>query len=151
MILKSPTLPFLFAALLTALPAHPSEKLSGPLKATITEVVDGDTVKARVQIWLHQTIDVSVRLRGIDTPELRGRCHEERMLARRAQRRLNTLLQSETGYAPVTLSNISQGKYGGRVIAIVQNREGHSLGDILLQEKIAKPYQKRRSKNHWCS
>jgi endonuclease YncB( thermonuclease family) len=48
--------------------------LEGPVTATVERVVDGDTLAVRAKIWIGHEIDVLVRLRGIDAPELRGDC-----------------------------------------------------------------------------
>ncbi len=60
------------------------EVLSGPVPATVIEVMDGDTVKVRARIWLGQDLSTRVRLAGIDAPELNGGCARERALAERA-------------------------------------------------------------------
>ena len=51
--------------------------LPGPYPAEIVSVLDGDTFEARVRIWFGQEITTLVRIRGIDAPELKGRCGDE--------------------------------------------------------------------------
>ena len=48
------------------------ETLPGPIPAEVLKVVDGDTLEVEARIWLGQGVQVSVRLRGVDTPELRA-------------------------------------------------------------------------------
>ncbi len=82
--------------------AHPAEVL---------RVLDGDTFEARVHLWPGLDITTRVRLRGIDAPELKARCGEERTKAEAARDALRAILdQGEVGIARVTLD-----KYGGRV------------------------------------
>lgn len=131
--------------------ARAADYLAGPVEARVIRVIDGDTVKVTAKIWLDQTIEISVRLRGIDTPELKSACSLERALAEKARKRLHVLLHTQDGTpSAITLRRISQGKYGGRVIADVNNGQGISVGDVLLREKIARPYRAQQKKRPWC-
>lgn len=141
----------LFVFILTSVTATAAERLSGPIQATVVRVIDGDSLKVRAKIWIGQTIDISVRLRGIDTPELAASCPLERQLAQKARQRLISLLKASKGTASITLRNISQGKYGGRVVAYVDNKDGLSVGDILLKENIARPYRRNQARTAWCN
>jgi micrococcal nuclease len=51
-------------------------------KATIIEVVDGDTVTALIRLGLYLTATHRLRLLGIDTPELRGPTREAGLAAK---------------------------------------------------------------------
>ena len=42
------------------------------VNATVLRIIDGDTIHVRATIWPRQTWNGNIRLRGIDTPELRG-------------------------------------------------------------------------------
>ena len=78
-------------------------------------VIDGDTFEARVRVWPGMDITTRVRLRGIDAPELRARCDDERVKALAARDALARLLaEGEVG-----ISRVGQDKYGGRVDADV--------------------------------
>lgn len=125
----------------------PLEKtLKGPINAIITQVVDGDTVKVEVQTWLNQTLNTSVRIDGIDTPELRGRCDLERDKAQDARAMVNRLAPVGT---LVTLHRISSGKYANRVVAEVITPDGQSLAQALLDAQLARPYDGGR-RQPWC-
>jgi endonuclease YncB( thermonuclease family) len=121
------------------------EELAGPIPAEIVEVIDGDTVKLRAHIWLGQEVEISVRLAGIDTPELRGDCDAERHLALQARDYLATLLAGAT----VSLRDVAYDKYGGRVVAQVSDAAGHDLGTALVAAGYARLYDggKRAA---WC-
>ena len=54
--------------------------------------MDGDTCKMRVEIWPDITVETSVRLRGIDAPEIAGKCASEKVLAKAARDDLSGLL-----------------------------------------------------------
>lgn len=122
-----------------------SDDLAGPISAEVLKIVDGDTIKVRAMIWVDQTVEVSVRLRGIDAPELfRAKCPAEKLLAKTAK-------ASVTAATPVgsivKLSNIKQDKYGGRVIASVASNEGEGLSERLLAQGNAIAYGAPKP---WC-
>ena len=139
----------LTAAVATALLPAPSsparEVFAGPVSAVVERVIDGDTIAVRARIWIDQEISLIVRVRGIDAPENRADCAAERALARRATAYLTAATQ--TGH--VTLSEISGGKYFGRVLARVETAEGRDVAKSLLRVRLARPYQ-GRSRRPWC-
>lgn len=122
-----------------------SETLPGPYPATVERVVDGDTLAVRVTIWLGQELSVLVRIRGIDAPEMRGRCRRERELAREAADHLTAL----TGGGPVRLTNIAGGKYHGRVVADVAGAGSSDLARAMLAPGLARRYD-GGSRSGWC-
>lgn len=135
------------AACLTPVGSGPalSETLSGPIPATIERVVDGDTLAVRAHIWLGQEIRVLVRIRGIDTPELRGRCDMETRRAERAAERTTDATEAGT----VTLFRIAPDKYHGRVLADVTLADGRDLASVLLNTGAARRYD-GTARGDWC-
>ncbi len=127
--------------------AGSSRFLSGPVEAYVEKVIDGDTLRVRAKIWIDQEIRVLVRVKGVDTPELRRpRCHKERELARKAK----SLTFATVANRRVRLSNIHRGKYAGRVVADVTTEDGVNLAHKLLASGQAKPYRRRRYQG-WCT
>ena len=60
--------------------------------------IDGDTFEARVNLWPGLDVTTRVRLRGIDAPEMKARCDEERIKAEAARDALRAILdQGEVG------------------------------------------------------
>ncbi len=55
-------------------------------------MIDGDTFEARVRIWPGMDVTTKVRLRGIDAPEMRARCEDERAKALAARDALAQIL-----------------------------------------------------------
>lgn len=109
-----------------------ADPLPGPIPAEVIKIVDGDTVKVRAHIWVDQTVEISVRLRGIDAPELyRPKCAAEKALARTAK--ASVAASSPVG-STVTLSDITRDKYGGRVVASVTTSDGETLAARLLAQ-----------------
>lgn len=119
--------------------------LPGPIPAEVVEVVDGDTLRVRAQIWLDQTVETRVRLTGIDAPELHNSsCDAEREAGERARTRLAQLAQSRL----VVLEDIRPDKYGGRVLARVRGPNG-DLGRDMLEDGYALPYS-GSNRGKWC-
>jgi endonuclease YncB( thermonuclease family) len=115
--------------------AYPRDDVSGPVAASVLRVIDGDTFVADAHVWPGETVRVSVRIRGIDAPELHSRCAAERVAATQARAALAGLL----GSGPVTISNIGGDKYYGRVLADVATGEG-DVAPRMLSRALAKPY-----------
>jgi endonuclease YncB( thermonuclease family) len=132
-----------FAALPTALSAR--ERLPGPVQADVIRVHDGDTLQVRARIWMGQVISTKVRLAGVDTPELRGRCHREQRMAEAAR----DFVKRKLNDPRVTLHDIRYGKYAGRVLARVITARGEDLGAALIAAGLARPYRGRR-RGSWC-
>ena len=119
--------------------------LPGPFPFELVEVIDGDTFRARVDIWLGQSVTVKVRLKGVDTPEMNGKCAAEKKLARQAKAFAENWLRKNQAQ----LTNVHYGTYAGRVLATAQIKNGDSLSAALLAENLAKPYRGRRAQ--WCA
>ncbi len=99
----------------------------------ISCVVDGDT------FWVSGE---KVRLEGIDAPEIKGACTYERDLARRATNRLSDILSRQQ----FTLRRSGTDRYG-RTLARADTPHGE-VGDILVNEGLARPWRGRREQ--WC-
>lgn len=135
----------IFAAFWAALlPSTHAETLPGPIPAEIIRVIDGDTVHVRAQIWINQSIEISVRVAEIDTPEVhRPSCSAERELANRATDEAREFLG-----AKVLLHNIHNGKYAGRVVAEVHHRTRGRLSEHLLALGLAVADD---AEDPWCA
>ena len=105
----------------------------GPFASDMMRVVDGDTFKARVPIWFGQEITTSVRVRGFDAPEVKGKCAEESKAAAEATDMLREILSS----GPVTLHDIGPDKYFGRVVAQVHVKLKDGIDTDVAQMMIA--------------
>ena len=100
-------------------------------------VVDGDT------IW-HG--GVKIRLADIDTPEVFSpRCASEAALGRQATERLLELINA--GPFEVVPSGSRDADRYGRKLRVLE-RHGRSLGDTLIAEGLARPWDGAR--RSWC-
>ncbi|UYO01345.1 MAG: thermonuclease family protein [Devosia sp.] len=102
----------------------------------VTCVVDGDT------FWLD---GVKYRIADINTPEVgQPSCAAEASLGRRATSRLAELL----GAGPFSLAHIDRDEdQYGRKLRLVE-RDGRSIGPILVAEGLAHEWRGRRES--WC-
>lgn len=131
-------------ALTTSAAISPSsaEALPGPILAQVVHIVDGDTLTVRAEIWPGIEAYETVRVLGIDAPEMKGACESERALAREAK----GMLQRLAG-ARVWLSEIGRDRYG-RILARVYGGSGE-LGEAMIQAGLARPYDGGRRRG-WC-
>ena len=113
--------------------------------ALVTDVYDGDTITVDAEVWPDMGWTGSVRVRNVDTPEIRGACDQEKRLAIAARDYVRAMLMDES----VTLTEVENDRYGGRVLAHVHLKGGESLANLL----IAKGYGRRYdggSRQGWC-
>lgn len=130
--------------------AQAGERLAGPVPAEVVAVIDGGTLEVRAHIWLGRELDIRVRLAGIEAPELKGKCAQERSLATQARAYLRArLAPREDRAAQVWLRNIRHGKYAGRVLARVQTADGEDLSRGLMAAGLARPYT-GGTRATWC-
>lgn len=125
--------------------SNAAEILPGPYAGAVERVVDGDTLAVRVTVWLGQELRVLVRVRGVDAPELRGRCEAEKAEAREAAAALTRFVADGS----VVLSAIEGDKYYGRVVADVATPDGRHVGLALLSGGFVRPYD-GGSRSGWC-
>lgn len=116
-------------------------------QASPGRVVDGDTFDASVLIWTAPATlmpEIRVRVSGIDTPELRGKCQPERERAIEAR----AFTESWLGRAGVVyLRDIRLGMYE-RVEARVLDPNGRELGLDLVAAGLARVSTGTRK--GWC-
>ncbi len=119
--------------------------LRGGHAAEVLRVIDGDTFEARVRIWPGMEVTTKVRLRGIDAPEMRARCEDERVKAIAARDALTRILSE----GAVGVSRIGQDKYGGRVDADVSTAKTSDVSATMLERGLARRYSGGRRES-WC-
>lgn len=133
----------------------PSFVLADYGSARVDEVVaiyDGDTFTANVHEWPAVIGErIKVRIAGINAPERRSRCAtetekvRERELAAEARIYLVERLRDAN---EIELRKIDRGSFF-RLLAEVY-LDGENLGDELLQQGLALPYQEGQGGKAWC-
>ena len=106
---------------------------------------DGDTLRIIMPGLPPELSEMLVRVAGVDTPEIRGKCISERVSAIRAR---DFVIRSLTEARSVSFCNPKWGKYGKRVIAEVM-LDGKSLAGTLIERGLGRPYHGGRRKG-WC-
>lgn len=132
------------ALLLIAMPAHGAEKYPGPYRMTVERVLDGDSIKGRVSVWPGTVIEATIRIDGIDTPELRGKCEAEKQKAREARDYLRAML----GGMPLVY-DVRPDKYGGRYVARLVTAQGVDVAAGMIAAGLARPYDGGK-RQPWC-
>ena len=128
----------------------PCSAQAAPQYGTVTvskvnSVYDGDTF--RVDINSLPPIvgkNIPIRVNGVDTPEIRGKCQYEKNLALEARDFVRDKLSNAK---EIKLTNLQRGKYF-RVVANVVV-DGVSLEQELLDNKLAYRYGGGK-KLSWC-
>ena len=105
------------------------------LNALITRVIDGDTVEATVDCLFDVKIDLTLRLFGIDTPELTSKVPEERVTAKLAKARLISLVE---GKIIKIVSYKEKEKYGRYLAELIV--DGVNVNELFVKEGLAKSY-----------
>lgn len=112
----------------------------------VTSIYDADTFRVNIKNWPDIVgRRMSVRVNGVDAPEMRGKCKEEKQLARLAKQFTVKLLR--TGKL-IELLNIKRGKYF-RLLADVYI-DNKSLSEALIKSNHARIYD-GGTKSSWCN
>ena len=111
----------------------------------IISIYDGDTFRVNIDS-LPPLIgkNIPVRLEGVDTPEINGKCQYEKDLALEARDFARNKLSNAV---EILLNDLQRGKYF-RIVAKVYI-DGVSLEEELLQNGLAYQYNGGK-KSNWC-
>jgi len=113
-----------------------NQQTYGNLVCKFIKNYDGDTLTVNIPS-VHPVIGkkISVRINGIDTPELKGTTGRVKEKARIAKKLVTNLCKRAK---ILELRNIKRGKYF-RIVADVYV-DGQCIADILIKNGLAKPY-----------
>lgn len=113
--------------------------------ATWLRCYDGDTCTFTLP-GIHPFFEekISVRIRGIDTPEIRGKCEAENQKAKVARDFLRNLLR---GAQRIDLVDAERGKYF-RIVATVR-ADGVDVAPLMTERGMGRAYQGGRRAG-WC-
>ena len=111
----------------------------------VISVYDGDTFRVNIDS-LPPIVgkNIAIRVNGVDTPEIRGKCQYEKNLALEARDFVRAKLSNAK---EIKLTNLQRGKYF-RVVANVVV-DGVSLEQELLDNELAYEYSGGK-KLSWC-
>ena len=107
---------------------------------------DGDTI--RFDLPGYPPIagdDIRVRVNGIDTPEIKGKCEKEKYDAQQAKEMVADILKDAE---QITLKNMERGKYFRIAADVIV--DGENLSDILIEAGMAVKYDGGKKIHKWC-
>ena len=107
---------------------------------------DGDTITFNLP-KLHPIIGekISIRVNGIDTPEIRGKCEKEKYDAKQAKEMVADILKDAE---QIVLRNMERGKYFRIAADVIV--DGENLGDMLIEAGMAVRYDGGKKNKNWC-
>ena len=112
---------------------------------SLVSVYDADTFRVNIKGWPDIVgKNMPVRVLGVDAPEIRGKCENEKDQAREAKAFTKSLLENAE---IIELRNIESGKYF-RLLANVYV-DGQDLTELLIISSHARPYD-GGTREGWC-
>ena len=136
----------LFLFFLTPTPSYPEQSFGNYEGAVYIRNYDGDTITFNLP-KLHPIIGkkIRVRINGIDTPEIRGKCDKEKYNAEQAKGMVEEFLKDAER---IDLKNMGRGKYF-RIVADVY-ADGENLAEALIDAGMAVKYDGGKKNSRWC-
>lgn len=106
---------------------------------------DGDTITFDI-MYAHPIIGqgIPVRVAGVDTPEIRGKCPKEKLMAIEAKKFVRDMC---TNGQKIVLRNARRDKYF-RILAIVEV-DFINVADELIKAGLGRPYSDG-TRQSWC-
>jgi endonuclease YncB( thermonuclease family) len=118
-------------------------------KGIVIKVYDGDTITIASKLPYPESLlyRFSVRLNGIDCPEIKGNDENEKQCAQIAKQEMSNLIMNKI----VTLKNVQTEKYG-RILADVYIDDLH-LNNYMLEKRLAVTYDggTKKCPNNWMN
>jgi micrococcal nuclease len=131
---------------LTATFSHSEQSFGDYERAVYVRNYDGDTITFNLPN-LHPIIGkkISIRVNGIDTAEIRGKCDKEKYNAKQAKDMVAEILKDAER---IDLKNMRRGKYF-RIAADVYV-DGENLAEALIDSGMAVKYDGGKKNTSWC-
>ena len=113
--------------------------------AKLVRVIDGDTVEVVIDLGHNITIKTKVRLAGLDTPSLSDPDMEIRARAIAAKGFVGDWMAMQKGDWPLVIRTFKPQQKNandlyGRLLAVIENRQGENLNAVLLESGLATPF-----------
>lgn len=140
-------LSFLAATALLATSCGATQPSTNRYTYDVVGIYDGDTFYINMAGLPPELSRIGVRVRGIDTAEMKGKCEFEKRTAAGAKAFTTRMLKLSGN--KVTLQGLKWDKYGGRVDADVYLANGQKLADLMIMQNYARPYMGGKRAG-WC-
>lgn len=105
-------------------------------RAELIRVVDGDTVRLKIDLGFFIEVHESFRLYGIDTPEIRGKTRKEGLKAKKHVE--DRFAEAKQNDRDITACVHKKGKYGRWLAEIFFDDD--SLNEELVEKGLAVEY-----------
>ena len=139
-LLKRITISFLFLSFLSCFLFAEPQPTATFNSVKLGKVIDGDTFKVNLNCKYKIFCKaISVRVRGINTPELNAKDPVIKKKAQKAKQFTKGFLSRKK----IKLKECSRGKYFRLVCDVYANKE--SLAEALLAKELAVPYENKTS------
>jgi endonuclease YncB( thermonuclease family) len=126
---------------------------SGPYSLIAPVAIDGDTIRADVTVWPGITADASIRVIGVDSPELTSAGCTTKQENDEIKAAGLAAKQFTEGWLnrnhPVVIGNVKMDAYAGRYDAIVTGATGERLSAALIQSGHGRAYNGGKRQT-WC-
>ncbi|WP_226896515.1 thermonuclease family protein [Poseidonibacter ostreae] len=127
--------------------AYAKTNYGNALIEEVTSIYDGDTFRVNIKgypkIIGHK---MAIRLANVDTPEIKAKCTQERLLARKAKQfTVNFIRNAKV----LELKNMKKDKYF-RIVAELHSNDNKSLATELIRNDLAVPYFGGKKSKNWC-
>jgi len=110
----------------------------------VERIIDGDTLKVVVDLGFNTRKRVTVRLAGLDTPEIRG---ANKVLGKKVTRHVRNWIDYDTEF--LMLKSLKWDGFGRSIGEIYDEDDGRNLNAFLLANKLARKYAPGISKKPW--
>ena len=124
--------------------------VQGPVESFVEKVTDADTLDVKAMPWPNQAEWRTIRIRGIDAPELRGRCQYEKDLAQAAKKFVQDLVDKNGGMVRLTVVGCDERNGGGfgRCLSYV-HAGSVNITDALIERGLARENH-GQARGPWC-
>lgn len=124
----------------------PTFSLAQDFRAEYVRNYDGDTITVNLNCDIPLFCKkMSIRVNGIDTPEIRGKCKEEKILAKEAK---NFVFMQLKSHKFIDLRNCKKDKYFRLACDVYYN--DNLLSKKLIQQNLAVKYDGGKKTKNWC-
>lgn len=109
------------------------------MRGVVIRIVDGDTFRMLVRTPFHNYKIITVRLKGVDTPETYGepKDSEEYKAGMEAKRYVANQISNDMVY----VKPYKKGGFGRWLVEIYKPGQSDTLNDLLIKKDLASPYE----------
>ena len=128
----------------------PLTVIQGPVEAEVLKVTDADTLKVAAYVWPDAVTVKDIRIRGVDSPELKGKCQYEKDLAAAAKTFVVDLINKNKKRVKLSVigCNAAEGGGFGRCLSDVHVGPVPIAGSLIEKGLARSNFGEKRGP--WC-